>query len=100
VISFLKRSVPQTLGRRERPQVLIIDGQPSVLYNGVVRKSGLSTISSSHTNGPDGFAKRRPDCHSEDSNKWRCFRSQVDGDAWAAHDVAHTHTLAQRIATK
>jgi sucrose-6-phosphate hydrolase SacC (GH32 family) len=48
----------QKLGRRERPQVLIIDGQPAVLYTGV-----------------------------------------VDGGAWAAHDVSHSYTLAQRIAT-
>jgi len=32
----------ETLARRERPQVLFVDGKPSVLFTGVQPKSGLS----------------------------------------------------------
>ena len=34
-------------GRRERPQVLVVDGEPTVLYNGVLGPEGWGN--SSHT---------------------------------------------------
>eukprot|EP00660_Eupelagonema_oceanica_P019251 gene19251-biopygen13010 len=37
----------QNLGRRERPQILVIDGEPAVLYNGVEDSDGW--MNSTHT---------------------------------------------------